>query len=126
MIRQHSKFSKGVNAEFNAYRKLITGAAAAVQELEDLKKAMISTDLSPDEFEAAFNEYSMELSRTLRIRNKVLREGLKPGTKQYGEELNRMYLTGDDDKMDARGDELEASGMSDDDIVKALEQEGYL
>ena len=125
-IQQHRKFSQSVNFEFNAYRKLITGAAAAASELEDLKKATISTDLSPVEFEAAFNEYSTELARTIRIRNKVLREGLKEGSKQFGEELDRLYLTGDDDSMDARGDELEAQGMDPAKIVSTLESEGYL
>jgi hypothetical protein len=87
---------------------------------------MISTDLSPDEFEAAFNEYTNELARTIRIRNKVMREGIKPGTKQYGEEIDRNFLTGDDDSVDDRGDELESQGMSDDEIIKTLEAEGYI
>jgi hypothetical protein len=126
MLRQHRKFTQGVNSEFNAYRKVITGAAASMSEMEDLKKAMISTDLSPDEFEAAFNEYTNELARTIRIRNKVMREGIKPGTQQYGEEIDRNFLTGDDDSVDDRGDELESQGMSDDEIIKTLESEGYI
>tara|TARA_R110002096_G_scaffold59003_1_gene148252 strand:- start:63 stop:1313 length:1251 start_codon:yes stop_codon:yes gene_type:complete len=126
MLRQNRKFTQGVNAEFNAYRKLITGAAAAMSEMEDLKKAMLSTDIGPVEFEAAFNEYSGELGRTVRIRNKLLREGVREGTKQYGEDLDRLFLTGADDEVEARGAELEAQGMSDDDIIKIFESEGYL
>jgi hypothetical protein len=124
-IQQHRKFSQSVNFEFNAYRKLITGAAAAASELKDLKKATISTDISPVEFEAAFNEYSTELARTIRIRNKVLRGGLEVGSKQFGEELDRLYISGADDSMDARGDELEAQGMAPAKIVSTLEAEGY-
>ncbi|MGH1374501.1 MAG: hypothetical protein ACRBBW_20865 [Cellvibrionaceae bacterium] len=126
MLTQHRKFSQSVNYEFNAYRKLITGAAAAVAELEDLKKAMISEDLSPVEFEAAFETYSDELKRTIRIRSKLLREGIHPGTKQYGERLDQMYLSGGDDDVDSRGAELEAQGKSSDQIVAVLESEGYL
>lgn len=35
---------------FNKYRKLITGAAAAEKELQDLKKAVINADIGPQEF----------------------------------------------------------------------------
>ena len=125
-LRQHRRFSQAVNFEFNAYRKAITGAAAAVKELEDLKKAMVSTDLSPVEFEAAFNEYSRELQRSIRIRNRLLREGYQPGTKQFGNELDGLYLSGDDDIVDARGDELHEQGMTPQEIVDTLEKEGYL
>lgn len=40
---------------FNQYRKQITGAAAAVQELEALKKAVINSDLGPQEFQARYD-----------------------------------------------------------------------
>lgn len=126
LLRQRRRFTQGVNTEFNAYRKLITGAAAAVQELESLKKAMISEDLSPDEFEAAFDEYSSELGRSIRIRNRLLREGLRPGTSQFGDSLDQLYISGADDDFETRGDELEAQGASPEEIVDILEQEGYL
>lgn len=122
---QHRRFSQQVNYEFNSYRKLITGAAAAVAELEDLKKAMISTDLSPLQFEAAFDTYSDELSRTMRIRNKLLREGLQPGTEQYGSALDQLYMSGSDDDINMRGAELEQQGIKPEEIAKMLEQEGY-
>jgi hypothetical protein len=43
-----------VDQWFNAYRKLITGAAAAEKELEQLKKAVINSELGPQEFEARY------------------------------------------------------------------------
>ena len=124
-LRKRRQFEQGVNFEFNAYRKMITGAAAAVKELEDLKKAMISTDLSPVEFEAAWEEYGNELGRSLRIRNKLLREGLKPGTKQFGKELDTMFTIGGDDDITTRGNELEAQGLDPESIADILQQEGY-
>jgi len=125
-LSKRRRFTQGVNYEFNAYRKLITGAAAAVKELEDLKKAVINTDLSPAEFEAAYNEYSRELQRTVRIRNQILREGIKPGTKQFGERLDGLYISGGDDTAEARGSELEKLGTPPEQIVNILEQEGYI
>lgn len=127
LLRQRRRFTQGINTEFNAYRKMITGAAASVQELTSLKDAMISDDLSPDAFESAFDEYSSELSRSIRIRNKLLREGLQPGTKQFGSNLDNLFISGGDDTdFEARGDELEEQGMPADKIVDTLEQEGYL
>ncbi len=125
-LRKRRRFTQSVNTEFNAYRKLITGAAAAVQELESLKKAMISEDLSPEQFESAFDTYSEELSRTIRINNVLLRQGLAPGTKQFGDELDDMFMSGEDDDWQERGMELEGKGKSDQEILQILEEEGYL
>lgn len=125
-LRQYRRFSQGVNFEFNAYRKLITGAAAALKEMEDLKKATINTDLSPAEFEASFNEYSRELQRTIRIRNKLIRNGIQPGSKQFGEELDGLFLSNGDDDIKQRGNELKAKGLAPQQIIDTLEQEGYL
>jgi len=124
-LKQSRRFTQAVNYEFNAYRKLITGAAAAMSELEDLKKAVINTDLSPDEFEAAYAEYVTELTRSMRIGNKLIREGLQPGTKQFGEALDGLYLSGGDDDLEARGNALMRQGLSAKDIVKKLKLEGY-
>lgn len=125
-LRQYRRFSQNVDTEFNAYRKLITGAAAAVAELESLKKAMISTDLSPEQFESAWETYRSELAYTVRIHNRLLRQGLEPGTEQFGEALDQMYVAGEDDSHTARGEELERQGLGDDEIVSTLQEEGYL
>lgn len=124
-VRQYRRFSQSVDREFNAYRKLITGAAAAIAELESLKKATINTDLSPDEFEAAFDEYADELRRTIRIRNKLLRQGISEGSEQFGRELDEMYLSNDDDTIEERGNELEAQGLGPEQIADTLQNEGY-
>lgn len=125
-LRDHRRFTQAVQFEFNAYRKEITGAAAAFSELKTLMKAMMNVNLSPEEFEASYNEYSRELSRSMRIKNRLIREGLNPGTQQFGENLDGLYLTGDDDSVDARGDELAAQGLGAEQIVDQLEDEGYI
>lgn len=54
-LSKFTDFTTKVMRFFNAYRKEITGAAAAVQELEQLKKSVINGDMSPTEFKASFN-----------------------------------------------------------------------
>lgn len=127
------RFTQNINREFNAYRKEITGAAASMGELESLKKAMLSEDLSPAEFEAAYNEYYTELQYSNRLYNRVLREGLMPGTDQFGERLDDYYLSSDDDDYQARADEiateLRKSGFDGDvglEVMNRLKLEGYV
>lgn len=56
---------------------------------------MISEDLSPEEFEASFNEFVSEMQRGIEIRNTLTQQGLKPGTKQFGDRLDDMFLAGE-------------------------------
>ena len=92
LLRKKRAFTQNVNREFNAYRKLITGAAASVQELESLKTAIINEDLSPSQFESAFNEYVSELERGIRIRREMLAEGIDVGAPEFGDEFDRRFL----------------------------------
>lgn len=66
-LTDFTTFTTEVKRFFNAYRKEITGAAAAVQELEQLKQSVINGDMSPTEFKAAFNSlmngFNDELTR---------------------------------------------------------------
>lgn len=133
-VRQFRRFTQGVNYEFNQYRKEITGAAAAVQELEDLKKAMFSEDLSPSEFEAAFDEFKLEIQRGRKINEELLSRGIKAGSPQYEDAFNDLYFSSDYEDVtgteptkdaDARGQELMKQGLSFDQALKKLEEEGY-
>lgn len=125
-LKRRTKFVTGVERLFNAYRKEITGAAAAVQELDRLKQSFINADMSPSQFEAAFEGYQTELRRMIRLRNKLLREGLDPRNPQRGGSmLDNLFLTGADDDIEARGDELAAQGKSESEILETLEREGY-
>jgi hypothetical protein len=124
-IQGRRKFTQQVDQEFNAYRKEITGAAAAMAELKDLKKAMINTDLSPAEFEAAYMAYRDSVARMLRIRQGILREGVPVGSREFNKRLDDAWLSGGDDDIEARGDELAASGMSEAQVKAQLRTEGY-
>ncbi|MBF0399967.1 MAG: hypothetical protein HQL90_04295 [Magnetococcales bacterium] len=121
----NTKFAQQVDQMFNLYRQEITGAAAAVRELTDLKKTMLNTSLSPTEFEASFNNFRETLQRTLRLKNKLLREGIKL-SEYEGKPLAVAIATGADDDVNARGDELKGKGLSDEQVVAVLEREGYV
>lgn len=124
-LKQRTTFVTQTERLFNAYRKEITGAAAAVQELDRLKKSFLNVDQSPSEFEATLDSYQEELKRTIRLRNKLLREGLDPKTPQGGAMLDNAFLTGADDDIEARGRELLAKGMSEQEVLQTLDREGY-
>lgn len=124
-IQGRRNFTQQVDQEFNAYRKEITGAAAAMAELKDLKKAMISTDLSPAEFEAAYMAYRDSVARMLRLRQGILREGIPVASREFNKRLDDAWVSGGDDDIEARGDELAASGMSDAQVRAQLRTEGY-
>lgn len=127
LLGKQTQFKQQVNRVFNAYRKEITGAAAALAELEQLKQAMIDVSQSPPEFEAAYESYERELLRTRRLKRKLLREGLKvTDEREFGSAFDQAFTSGADDDPIARGEELEAAGTSDDKIVETLQAEGYI
>ena len=124
-IQLRTRFTTSVEQLFNAYRKEITGAAAAVQELERLKKSFINVDMSPTQFEAAYSEYRGELQRAMRISAKLRRDGVDPKSKEGGDLMDRLYLGGADDSASDRFGELAASGMDEEEIYSTLIREGY-
>lgn len=124
-LKGRTRFTMQINREFNLYRKLITGAAAAEKELNDLKKATINEDLSPAQFEAAFDVYKEELQRGLRLKRKLLREGIDVGSKEFGDVYDNAFLSGTDDDSDVRMQELMADGLTQEQAVDKLIQEGY-
>ncbi|MEM6623663.1 MAG: hypothetical protein AAF674_15645 [Pseudomonadota bacterium] len=124
-VGRRAQFNTTVEQLFNAYRQEITGAAAAVQELERLKKSFINIDMSPSQFEAAYAQYMGELQRSMRVRNKLIRQGFDPSTQQGGATFDREFLLGGDDDPAQRFSELVAGGLSEDDAYARLIQEGY-
>lgn len=122
-VGDRRKFIQNINQLFNAYRKEITGAAASVQELESLKKAMLSEDLSPVEFQAAYDEFRSELRRANRLNRRILREGIKG---DYGKNFDNLFTAGEDDDPELRGQELmEQEGLSFEEATRRLAEEGY-
>lgn len=86
------KFQQGVDQIFNAYRKEITGAAAAVQELEALKTTMMNSELSPTQFEASYNQFRNALETSIAVRAELLRNGIDLNTKFGGKLFDEEYL----------------------------------
>mgnify|MGYP003676585040 CR=1 FL=1 len=64
---------------FNQYRKEITGAAAAVQELERLKKSYLNTERGPEATKAMLNELKRIGRQGYETKKRNLREGLAVG-----------------------------------------------
>jgi hypothetical protein len=123
LVRDRRAFADNVNRAFNSYRKEITGAAASVQELESLRRAMFNTEQSPEEFQASFGEFQRQLNRHQRLRRKILREGLSGP--QAGKKLDFLFARGEDDDPVARGEELRKAGLNDEQAASRLLQEGY-
>lgn len=133
-LGKRTEFETQVGQIFNLYRKDITGAAAAVQELDRLKKDMMNVDMTPMQFEHAANAYEKNLKRAIRLKNKVLREGFDVRDESGGGKLDTYFLGGEDDNVTERGEELKAQykkqGKYNDDQIrsmvgKQLEAEGY-
>ena len=120
-------FVEGVEQVFNQYRKLITGAQAAMKEITMLRDSILNKKLSPSEFQYSFDRYMGQIKRSLRIKRMLLREGVT-SEKALGKQIDRMFKSNadvPDTEIDARGDELKAGGMSDQAVIQQLRKEGY-
>lgn len=95
-LGQYTKFKNAVESEFNRYRKEITGAAAAIQELEKLRQAIFNTDQSPTEFEASMANYVSNIQRLDQLRIQMLQQGIDPRTPEGGQVLDARFFGGGD------------------------------
>lgn len=120
------QFQEGIEQAFNAYRKEITGAQAAIKEIEMLRDSILNKKLAPDEFEASVDRYMSKMQRGLRLKRMLLNQGVIG--KDFGKTLDTLYKAGDDvpdSEIDIRGDELKNSGMTDQEVIEQLRSEGY-
>jgi hypothetical protein len=130
-LRNRRKFTQNVNQFFNAYRKDITGAAASMLELSSLKKAIFNTDLSPEEFQAAFDEFKSETIRLQRLNQRLLREGLSG--KELSKQTDSRFLAGDNITTEDRIEEWrkknditeEPTLEQKQELFKLLNEEGF-
>lgn len=65
-----------IEAIFNEYRKLVTGAAASNAEIERLRESMINSLDSPVELEAKMKDLMRRTQLAIRVRHKLLRDGI--------------------------------------------------
>jgi len=119
-------FVEKVERDFNIYRHRITGAQAAIEELDRLKQSMYNKDLSPSEFEASANAYSQERQRAERLLKKFLREGIDTTDETGGRLFDRQFLSGQDDTIENRQNDLRKEGLNEKQIIQTLKDEGYL
>lgn len=91
-IKGKTKFANQVEQLFNQYRKEITGAAASVQELDRLRKSLLNTDQSPEEFEASYEQFRELVERSIIAKETLLQQGFKTGSKDFGREMDKVLL----------------------------------
>lgn len=118
-------FEESVNSYFNAYRQQVTGAQASFAELQNLKKALLNTDLSAPEFEASFNRLVSESNRLSRIYQNVLSKGISEDTGKFDLETLKLFRPGLNRTPAERASELLKSGMSKEQVKAKLIEEGY-
>lgn len=92
-LKGRRRMANAIDQEFNQYRKEITGAAAAIQELERLKESFINSDLSYPEFQAAFDEYRNKQVRALQIAQDLLKKGIPLGSKEFTKAHDNAWLS---------------------------------
>jgi hypothetical protein len=93
-VQGRTKFVNDIQQLFNQYRKEITGAAAAVQELDRLKASMLNEDMSPLEFEAAYSQFRDFSERALQLKQQLIREGIPVGSAEFGQRMDESLLSG--------------------------------
>lgn len=119
--QERAAYVSNVRQYFNAYRKWVTGAAASEKEMADIMKSIPSPDDSPQAFMAKL-ESTRRMTQKLLVRKKrYLAEGVGTNYKEWAKQnpLNSIPT------LNERGDELSKAGLSDEDVVKALQGEGY-
>lgn len=90
-LAERATFIAGLEGVFNQYRKAITGAAASVQEIERLRKAMLNPNNSPSQAKALMVKLMTDMETDVLIAKQILQNGIapgvEPGTKEFGVEV---------------------------------------
>lgn len=74
-LRKATTYLNSVEQFFQKFRKKITGAQAAVQELNQLRSAFLSGDMAPSEFRGALDQISRKANEELQYNKEILRKG---------------------------------------------------
>lgn len=142
-LEKYTQWKQQAEQIFSAYRKQITGAQAAMQEISYLRENMINKDLSDSEFRGAIKLLKEKMARGMRLKRRLLREGfdiseLGPNAtdeerKQFAEAQRRadgMWTSGDDfnsrEDRQATLQELKIQGIPPDKALDMLKQWGYV
>lgn len=89
-LAKSTKFHNSTERFFNRYRKEITGAAAAIQELKQLRKNFINGDMSPTVYIASLESLIEGGRRELEAYKEQIREGvsIQPEQEVREQEVN--------------------------------------
>ena len=87
-LAEYTQFTNNVEQQFNAYRKLITGAAGSPSELESLRSSIENLDQGPTAFRASLDNRMENQARQLRGAIYLEAKGdTQMGTPEMGERL---------------------------------------
>jgi hypothetical protein len=87
-LANYTQFTNNVEQQFNAYRKLITGAAGSPSELESLRNSIENLDQGPTAFRASLDNRMENQARQLRGAIYLQAKGdSEMGTPEMGERL---------------------------------------
>ena len=129
-VAQRRVFRETVEQLFNAYRHRITGAQAADKELKLLRGTIINTDLSPSEFAGSLKRFTDQLQRAMRLKRKVLREGIDVSPDKQAEMFDKLWKAGDKaagaKDVSDRILELLKAGTTPDVAAQQMVSEGYM
>lgn len=74
-ISQHTKLRQATGRLFNAYRKEVTGAAAAVSELKLLMQDFLNKDMGPAEFKASYESFVSLIEQQIQLNRELKNQG---------------------------------------------------
>jgi hypothetical protein len=129
-IDERTRFMQQLGREASQYRREITGAAAAVKELDRLMSEIINKNLSWTQFQSAWKGYVSENARALRIYKQFLKEGMQGNPKNpnspIARALDAAFMGGVDyQNPQERLKELRQQGLSKEQIFNQMDMEGF-
>ena len=93
--------------------------------MKDLEASIFNIHQGPVAFRASLDALYDDMQRGLRIKRKLLREGFGDGYAELGDRIDTLVGLGVDDDVNVREQELMAEGLSGDDLIDRLIDEGY-
>lgn len=128
-ISNRAEFVQKIQTVFNEYRRRITGSSAAMSELKYLEDAIVNGNLSPTVFSARLRDYMGTVSRAIRIKRKVLSQGINISPDEQASLMDTAWRGGDmgNDAKDVATQlkKLLAAGMSPEAAKKAMVSDEY-
>jgi hypothetical protein len=123
-LKGKQAFKSGIDQFFNAYRKEITGAAAAYKELELLKDSLFSEKMGPTQFEAAFDELRDKIQQQTEFKQTLLAQGIPIDTvmRRLDSGEWKSFTPAQQAAQPGIGNQRTPSEMSDEELLKALNQ----